>query len=64
MIKEMLAFRALSGKLKKLGIDSVKSFLIRCEEPQAAEELRIQLSINVTAEQWLGAIAVVKELFR
>lgn len=64
MIKEALTLRSLSGKLKKLGIDSVKSFLTICEDPKTAEELRQRLDLNVTPEQWLGAVAVVKELFK
>lgn len=64
MIKEALAFRALSNKLKKLGISSIKSFLERCDDPKTAEELRQQLELNVTPEQFSGAVAVVKELFK
>ena len=64
MIKEILTLRALSNKLKKLGVDSVKSFLERCNIPEGAEEIRRELDINVTPEQWDGAIAVIKELFK
>ena len=64
MIKEILTLRALSNKLKKLGVGSVKTFLERCEIPEASEELRRELDVNVTPEQWNGAIAVIKELFK
>lgn len=64
MIKELLTLRILSNKLKRLGIKSAKSFLERCEDPIKCEELRQQLDVKVTAEQWGGAVAVVKELFK
>jgi len=64
MIKEMLTLHALSSKLKKLGVKSVKDFLEHCADPVKSEELRKALDINVTTEQWDGAVAVVKELFR
>lgn len=64
MFKEMLVFRSLSGKLKNAGIGSVKELLDRCQDPQSAEKLRIDLDVNVTPEQWLGAVAVIKELFK
>lgn len=64
MIKEALTLRSLTSKLKKLGIDSVKSFLTCCEDPKSADELRQRLELNVTLEQWLGAVAVVKDLFK
>jgi hypothetical protein len=64
MIKEILTLRAFSNKLNKLGIASVKSFLEHCEDPKNREDLRRQLDVNVTPEQWDGAVAVVKELFK
>lgn len=64
MFKEIFTLRALSSKLNKLGITSVKTFLERCTDPKDAEDLRQQLDMQVTPEQWLGAIAVVKELFK
>jgi len=64
MIKEILTLRAFSNKLNKLGIKTVKSFLERCEDPKSCEELRQQLDVNVTPEQWNGAVAVVRELFK
>lgn len=64
MIKEILTLQAFSGKLKKLGIKSVKSFLEHCEDPIKCEELREQLDVKVTPEQWEGAVAVVRDLFK
>jgi len=64
MIKEILTLQALSRKLKELGIKSVAEFLVRCEDSVGLEELRQQLALNVTLEQWSGAIAVVRELFK
>jgi hypothetical protein len=64
MIKEILTLRGFVGKLNKLGITSVKGFLERCQDPVKREELRQQLDVQVTAEQWEGAVAVVKDLFK
>ena len=64
MIKEIWTLQPFIKKLKKAGITSVKVFLERCEDPQKQEDLRQQLEINVAPEQWSGAVAVVRELFR
>lgn len=64
MIKEILTLRSFSNKLDKLGIKSIKSFIERCTDEVAIEDLRQQLGVNVEPVQWQGAVAVVKELFR
>lgn len=64
MFKELFALQPLIKRVKKANISSLKDFLAACDDPVKSEELRKNLEINVTPEQWSGAVAVVKELFK
>lgn len=64
MFKELFALQPLIKKIKKANINSLKDFFAACDDPVKCEELRKNLEINVTPEQWLGAVAVVKELLK
>lgn len=64
MLKEILTLHALSSKLNKLRIKTVEAFLARCDDNTEAENMRQHLEIDVLPEQWQGALAVIRKIFK
>lgn len=64
IVKELLTLRPYLSKLKSIKIKDVDIFLERCKDTQGSEFMRKYLEINVTQEQWEGALAVIRDIFK